>query len=365
MPSRHYLSQPAAALHGPARQSTAQHSPVSGFGLVEVMVSITLGLLLTAAVLQVFVANNRTYKTADATSEVDDSARYLQEQLTRQLRMAGYRGCYSKQATTLTNTLNSATTLAFNFATGLRGYDNLGSPLPTDIASLLTGDPAPLAGQDLLLVQNPDSVPLNITANSDADKLYATSAAGSTLASGDIAMVTDCNKAHVFQITKLTTSGTTTQLEHDGSSTVTPGNHTTSWDTDSKNNIYNPGAEVFRYQTLVYYLATNPATGRPALYRKINTAAAAVMLDDVYALQITYGVDTNGDRWTDSYVTASNVTGWDKVLAVRMQLVLGSSDNNVVDTHQQFAFNDGTFTASDNRWYLATIVTAVLRNRLN
>lgn len=352
-------------LSGHQRRPSATGKRNSGFGLVEVMIAITLGLLLTAAVLQVFITNSQTYRTTDAINQVEDNARYLQDQLARQLRMTGYRGCYSKQSLTLTNTLNSASTLAFNYAAGIRGYDNLTATLPAGLATLLSGDPAPLTGQDLLVIQLPDSAPLAITATSDASKLSISSAAVSTLATGDIAMVSDCNKAHVFQVTRLATSGATSTIEHAGTGSFTPGNLTASWDTDNKNNVYGPGAEVLRYQTLTYYLATDPDTGRPALYRKVNAAPASVMLDDVYALQISYGVDDDGDRWTDRYLAAGSITTWSKVLTIRMQLIAGSPDNNVVNAPQQFAFNDGTFTATDNRWYLPTIVTAVLRNRLN
>ena len=47
-----------------------------GFGLVEVMVAITLGLLLTAAVLQLFVSNNTTYMTTNSVGVVQDNARF-------------------------------------------------------------------------------------------------------------------------------------------------------------------------------------------------------------------------------------------------------------------------------------------------
>ena len=58
-----------------------------GFGLVEVMVAITLGLLLTAAVLQLFVSNNTTYRTTNSVGVVQDNARFAQDLLSKELRM--------------------------------------------------------------------------------------------------------------------------------------------------------------------------------------------------------------------------------------------------------------------------------------
>ena len=79
-----------------------------GFSLVEVMIAITLGLLLTAAVLQLFVGNSATFRTTDAISRVQENARYAQSVLNQELRMVGYRGCLSKQTIAITNTLNNS-----------------------------------------------------------------------------------------------------------------------------------------------------------------------------------------------------------------------------------------------------------------
>ena len=337
-----------------------------GFGLVEIMISITLGLLLTAAVLQVFVANNRTYKTGEAVSEVQEAARYLQSELPRQLRMAGYRGCLSKQDITLINTLNNASTVTYNFNAGLVGYDNLSTALPTELAAHLTGDPAPLTGTDLLIVQRPDSQPLSIVATNNAAQLFAVEEANNVLAVGDIAIVTDCNKGHIFQVTNITLSGGKANIVH-GVSSLTPGNQSSlaSWDPNNKLNIYSTNAEIMRYGSETYYLATNSVSGRPALFRKLNGGMATVMQDGVYDLQILYGIDTNADRQTDRYVTAPNVTAWNQVLTIQMELLLGSSETGAVTGSQTMTFNGSAMTTSDDRWYMPTVITAVLRNRLN
>src|SRR5574344_1131133 len=122
--------------------SRARHQ---GFGLVEVMIAITLGLLLTAAVLQLFVSNSTTYRSTNSIGVVQDNARFAQDLLSKELRMTGYRGCWSKQNIAVTNTLKPATTLTSDFRAGLRGYNNLTASLPTELSTYLTGDPKPLA----------------------------------------------------------------------------------------------------------------------------------------------------------------------------------------------------------------------------
>lgn len=344
------------SLHG----NISQH----GFGLVEIMIAITLGLLLTVAVLQLFISNNQSYQASEAISLVQDGARYLQTELTKELRMTGYRGCLSKQNVTLTNTLNNSGTLAYNFTAGLRGYNNLTSTLPAELSTLLTGDPLPRSGTDLLLIQAPFTPPFSISANSSSSQIFSDAQAGQALSAADIAMITDCNKGHIFQISAITASAATSTISHDGSS-MTPGNAVTSWATTNPNNAYDTHAEIMGYQTQTYYIANNSATGRPALYLKINGQAATVMLDDVYDMQIKYGIDDNGDRQLDRYVDSPTVSIWNNVMALKLELLMASPETGIVPKVQTIRFNGSNFTAPDTRWYMATTVTAVLRNRLN
>ena len=336
-----------------------------GFSLVEVMIAITLGLLLTAAVLQLFVGNSATFRTTDAISRVQENARYAQSVLNQELRMVGYRGCLSKQTIAITNTLNNSSTLAYNFALGLRGYNDLPTSLPSELSDLLADDPAPLAGSDLLLVQGPTGPSIPIVANNNAAQLFASADAATELTTGDIALVTDCSKARVFQITNLTAAANRTNVVHSNSGAFVPGNAISSWDPNDKNQIFGPGSELMSYRSSTYYLAITPDRGTPALFHKINSQEAEVLLDEVYALQILYGVDTNGDRQTDLYQNAAAITDWSRVLTIRLQLILGSEEAGVVPQPQSLSFNGSTFTAPDTRWYMSSVVTAVLRNRLN
>lgn len=336
-----------------------------GFGLVEVMVAITLGLLLTAAVLQLFVSNSTTYRTTNSVGVVQDNARFAQDLLSKELRMTGYRGCLSKQNIAVTNTLKNATTLTYDFSAGLRGYNNLSASLPTELSTHLTGDPKPLANTDLLLIQGPTSIPVAIVANNDAAQLFAASSAMTQLKEGDIALVTDCSKARIFQITGLTAAGSKVNVVHSNANNYVPGNAISSWDPNNKNEIFGTNAELMSFQATTYYLATNSATGQPALYRKLNGGLATPLLDYVFDLQILYGVDTNGDRQTDSYQTANNISNWGNVLTLKLQLLLGSEETGVVTKKQSFTFNGAPFSATNTRWYMPTTITAVLRNRLN
>ena len=63
-----------------------------GFSLVELMVAITLGLLLTAGMIQLFNSSKVTFRTNDAVARVQENGRFALEMLKIQLREAGTLG---------------------------------------------------------------------------------------------------------------------------------------------------------------------------------------------------------------------------------------------------------------------------------
>ena len=61
-----------------------------GFTLVELLVAVTIGLLLTVLISQVFVSSRRAYATTDDLSRMQENMRYTHDLLGRSIRMASY-----------------------------------------------------------------------------------------------------------------------------------------------------------------------------------------------------------------------------------------------------------------------------------
>ena len=64
----------------------------AGLTIVEVMVSITLSLMLLAAIVQVFIGTKQNYAFQRALNEMNENIRYASGQLEFHMRMAGYWG---------------------------------------------------------------------------------------------------------------------------------------------------------------------------------------------------------------------------------------------------------------------------------
>lgn len=79
-----------------------------GFGLVEVMVAMVLGLLVVLGITQIFVSSKQTYVAQDASARLQEDARYVLARMTQELRMAGMFGCLSLSSGSITGAIPTA-----------------------------------------------------------------------------------------------------------------------------------------------------------------------------------------------------------------------------------------------------------------
>ena len=62
----------------------------AGFTMIEMLISMTLGLLLVIVIGQVFVTSKESYRTTEDLSRLQESARFAASQMSRIVRMAGF-----------------------------------------------------------------------------------------------------------------------------------------------------------------------------------------------------------------------------------------------------------------------------------
>ena len=74
------------------KRPTLTHSPgARGFTLVEILVALTIGMVLTLVVAQLFLGSRRTYATTDEVSRMQENIRFTYQLLTRTIHMGGYK----------------------------------------------------------------------------------------------------------------------------------------------------------------------------------------------------------------------------------------------------------------------------------
>lgn len=64
-----------------------------GFGLVELLIAMALGLMLVLAVAQIFIAGKQSFVVQQHTAALQENARFVLTRISRDLRQAGMFGC--------------------------------------------------------------------------------------------------------------------------------------------------------------------------------------------------------------------------------------------------------------------------------
>ncbi len=63
-----------------------------GLTLVELMIAMVIGLVLVGGVIQIFVANNQTYRVTENMSRMQENGRFALDIMGKMIRSAGFRG---------------------------------------------------------------------------------------------------------------------------------------------------------------------------------------------------------------------------------------------------------------------------------
>ena len=87
--------------HSSSPGDAPMRSPVSsrsGFHVIELMVAMVLALLILAAIGGLYVSTKQTFRVQDNTSGIDEVLRAIEEDMSREIRKAGYFGCFRVEA---------------------------------------------------------------------------------------------------------------------------------------------------------------------------------------------------------------------------------------------------------------------------
>ena len=356
-----------------------------GVTLVELMVAMLLGLVLTGGAIQVFVSNRTTYAFNEGLSRLQENGRFAVDTLNFRIRMAGYFGCLPD--ITIYNNLNNSTALAFDFENGLQGFEAAGTSPDQTFAPASSNPanggvhspalPAPISGNvvpgsDVIVIRNVSASSHALVSPFNTGAQIFVDAGPDDYQEGEIGIVSDCQKASVFQITGVSENTPNSRIDvaHSNAS-FTPGNQSPTWGSSQE---YGAGSELLRAETWIYYVGATDA-GPPALMQQrlaLDTASNTVALveeelvEAIETMQVLYGIVADGDNDLDSYVTANNVADWEDVLSVRIGLLARSPEEygNEIDT-QQYDVNGTTFNPVDDRRVRQVFTTTIaLRNRL-
>ncbi|WP_372865579.1 PilW family protein [Spongiibacter sp.] len=293
-----------------------------GFGLVELMIAMLLGLALSAAVIQVFVATRTTNRVQDSLSMIQENARFAMHFLGKEIRMAGYLGCSSIGNIKLSVIAKPPGDVEY---VPVFGEDNVAA------GNALAAVP----GTDTLRIRRGSDESVKITGNLPPDNANVQIEDNKyNIKQKDFVLITDCVTGDIFRVTN------SPKGAGQGKATLAHSNASNTRNRLSK--IYGGDAEIFAFESTNFAVrdtGRDTVGGLPiyALFtQQIPISSGGVLgpaveiIEGVENMQLSYGLDTDGDRSVDEYKTADAVTDWLEVLAVRVELTMVANDESVV-----------------------------------
>ncbi|MEN9373140.1 MAG: type pilus assembly protein PilW [Pseudomonadota bacterium] len=336
----------------------------AGFSLVELMVSLTIGLVITVAALSAYVGSSNAGRVADAQSRMNEDAQAALSTLSQQVRLAGANPVQVGRVYPFRrNPVYLATYAGGTSITYI-------PPLPSTV-TLPSFSPSTYT-LSAFAVRGCDGTFSNIT-NTAANRLDALTCATTTTTLPDsIAVSYESDQFNTVKVGVLPSDCLGQKLSI--AATVT----------SALTSI--PNGSTITVADNRFYIANQPNRSPtvPSLYCKGNgNTQPQPLVENVEDMQLTYGVVSTTDTAEQStiagYLTANQVETetsmaalansglrWGRVLSVRICVVVRSENPVAPDAASGKYYKcDGTLDSSktDLRLRRAYSTTVVLRNR--
>ena len=293
-----------------------------GLSLVELMISITLGMVAVAGAISIYLSNRSSYKLVEGAARVQENARFAMEFMGRDLREAGGIVCGGNlvQENVLLTNFPSATNWWSDWSTGLKGYGsspNNAEEMPTNaLAKFGTAAGDRKTGTDAVIIWSASTAsPSVLTQDSSGSNFTVYPAQNASTGS----VLTACDDARV----------STFSINQAATTTVTAAQTPTT--------SIKKGGIVNQLNASAWYVCVRQST--PSLYSLCREgleggpgSSAQEILENVTNMQITYLLgDGNGTPTASAYadgLTYKTWTSadWAKVQAVRVVLTLATPD---------------------------------------
>jgi Tfp pilus assembly protein PilW len=304
---------------------------LSGFSLLELMISLFIGLFIIGAIFTFFVSAKVANRITDRVANLQETGRYAIDIIGRDISRAGY---YVGNAnlddisgtTGITAVVNTCSAAGNSWGTMLEQHIYGIDDAKTGYACITNAEY--LRG-DVLTLRF--ASPWTVVPASNSE-LYLRS----SLFEGRVFLGTAANNA--------------------ANTNITSANQTTHF-----------------LMARSYFVGTSNETCQskeiPALFWKSlesGVPKSEQLLVGVEHLQFEYGVDNTGDGSTNQYLSANNVLDWDDVSSMRVSVLVRDDcpDASYTDTNT-YTMGDVVYKPSDNYHRLLLQTTISLRNVLN
>jgi type IV pilus assembly protein PilW len=315
---------------------------VRGVTLVELMVALVLGLVITGAALALFATNKRTYVTSENLGRIQENSRTAFELLAREMRQANGNGCdNSNPANTptanfvLRNNLASPGTQDWTtqwglasaaYATGetdapgMQGY-GAGTTNPFPAAAVGTGTSQQVAGTDAIVLRaSTDLRVVDVESTSNTADIEVTDASG--LQANDVLVLCDYYGAAVFRATAVNTG--TGAISHVAltKGVKPPGTPPAVW--------WVVNAQVGRLRSTGWYVGCNGRVacdqpGGRSLFRVDGGNGPDEIAQGVRDMGLSY-LPVGGNAYVTAATIGDEPEDWANIAAIKIDVQIEGSD---------------------------------------
>lgn len=335
-----------------------------GISLIELMIAMLIGLMITGAVTQAFLGSLMTSRMQGSMSRLQESGRFALQYLAQESRPAGVGlgvRMPEDQICVVANNGDPAAWAGFNRpvwgrrSTGAPGQFGLAG---TDELHLFRNDDCNAFLTDGELLRPGANANVKVTAYCPSMRQNA------------LVLVADLEKAVVLRITNNPNPAAPEPTLAHAAATNNPNAQCGGFRfTDIQ---FESPARVMGFDHRVYYVANTArlgADGQPirALFvRNSISGAVEEVVDGVESMRIRYGVALAGRDAVEQYMTAAQVEAanrWGDVRTLSFELLLVADGQTAGADQQQLEF-DGAAVAADGRLRQVYRTVVALRNRV-
>jgi type IV pilus assembly protein PilW len=282
----------------------SNHNRQAGLSLVELMISLTIGLLLLAGLTSLIVKQSSTRDELEKSSRQIENGRYAIQILHDDIQHAGYFGEYSPAASV---SVAPADPCNLGAGSANSGWSAAPAAAPVAIYGYPGAATDPTAGTTCGLSNyKPNTAILVVRRTATAAVAAAAAVAGATYL--QVSLCGTATTPLVFGTTGFT-------LQQKDCTSANP-------------------ALIRQYMVNLYYISTcdvcTPSDGIPTL-KMVQTGPTAApvnipLVEGIENLQFDYGVDSNSDGYPDNYTTAPTAADWANVMTVHTNLLARNND---------------------------------------
>jgi type IV pilus assembly protein PilW len=334
--------------------------------MIELMISITIGLFMVGAIGYLYLTSRGAYRSNAALSRVQEDGRFGIDALMHDARAVGDLGCSGAAtvngagALVLPGDTVGGTRIFSGPATALYGVDASSYQFSGATSNFVAPKAPQWIAGDVVQMVIPTSKPVSLTA--DVTATTATLADNSArMRQGDVLLLSNCVNAGLVTVTATPAAGAGPATVAISANPVPPA--------AVPQLTVATRASAQRVDAVTYYVGQFPGRPWSALYRYSSTyGVAEEVVDHVENMSVLYGVGANPP------VKAAVITAagqWDKVTSLRVSLqVVGDEQSTAASTKAGFTSPVSldparpAILATDSRLRQIFTATAALRNRL-